>query len=95
MKHTPGPWNTNEALRLRGYRSAVFAQAESIADIPDVSGGPSDGTVALANARLIAAAPDLLAALKTLMGAAGTDDALLVLALTMALAAITKAENER
>lgn len=61
QKHTPGPWN----VAYYGYteRPVIKHGSQSIAD---VRGCELDDTTthSLANARLIAAAPDLLAALK-------------------------------
>lgn len=60
--HTPGPWVVGEGLR--GYDFGIVKKIEmaeiGIADIPEgVHVGEAE-----ANARLIAAAPDMLAALK-------------------------------
>ena len=62
-KHTPGPWkigNTskawNETFRIIGQGSRQVAQVST-------DGARNDSDVNLANARLIAAAPELLEAL--------------------------------
>lgn len=57
MKHTPGPWNYNEGTRdvivsKNGYNDVLIAQLYKI------------GSQHEANARLIAAAPELLEACK-------------------------------
>lgn len=62
-KHTPGPWKVGEENEFEAYEF-VSITTESGVQIGDVS---SDGCVddeTHANARLIAAAPDMLAALK-------------------------------
>src|SRR5438105_8386535 len=79
-KHTPGPWIVNELTRRGGsglYRWHISTEegrdAEVIATVPapgvDTSHDLSD-PVAEANAYLIAAAPDLLAALQVLVNLA-------------------------
>lgn len=54
--HTPGPWSAT------GYH--VEARAGAIATVCDAGDGDTEGD---ANARLMAAAPDLLAALRGVM----------------------------
>jgi hypothetical protein len=68
-KHTPGPW----AIKFRGDHSAYISLGDPTTggphkqfDIAFDSRHPSD----VADARLIAAAPDLLAALKALLAVA-------------------------
>lgn len=61
--HTPGPWAIHPPVR--GYAHSVMARHTTgsriaCADIPE--GLDADGEDSLANARLVAAAPDLLAA---------------------------------
>jgi len=60
-KHTPGPWKVGT-----NHSAAVWATAGLIASVypgePATSADDCDGPVSDANARLIAAAPDLLAA---------------------------------
>lgn len=53
--HTPGPWHIGDGTRIIGANS----QRVSVCD-------DNHATPGLANARLIAAAPDLLAALKAI-----------------------------
>lgn len=67
MKHTPGPWSSNP-FSMTG---AVWAENEFIASVYPNAPKGWDGLSAYhrsdemkANAQLIAAAPDLLAALK-------------------------------
>ena len=59
MKHTPGPWT----FRLNGGDFVIETQphGEDVAVIHSTFGGTNDDN---ANARLIAAAPDMLAALR-------------------------------
>ena len=71
-KHTPGPWEQRRKLsgRLSIYGSVEGGPVATIEELNNTGGTPSDN----ANARLIAAAPDLLAeAMKAveLMKAAG------------------------
>jgi hypothetical protein len=54
LKHTPGPWKDAADGR-------VYSAGEIIAD---ATFGCLDGSATIANARLISAAPDLLAALQ-------------------------------
>lgn len=61
--HTPGPW----AVQLTdGVADMVHASAEhnNFGTIVDLDGSEFDYDMSLANARLIAAAPELLEALK-------------------------------
>ena len=58
MTYTPGPWTVYTRLD-EGYRVAVANMAHAVADIDEWR--PEEETIA--NAHLIAAAPDLLAAL--------------------------------
>lgn len=60
QKHTPGPWHIGLAATDR----AIYGpQGEHVATLPDMLASDE----VLANARLIAAAPCLLAALQRLM----------------------------
>ena len=61
-QHTPGPWYPT--AHSSGRYSVVCAHAYDIATIDDRGNGAG---VNAANARLIAAAPDLLAALRGLL----------------------------
>ncbi len=68
-KHTPGPWvaskSTTKASNFADHVAHVSAGPKVIAR---VNGGVTEErTIALANAALLAAAPDLLAALETLV----------------------------
>jgi hypothetical protein len=61
MKHTPGPWNF--------YKTPWGAKVTDVQDVTvaDVPQQPLDTWKAIDNARLIAAAPELLAALRGLV----------------------------
>ena len=80
-KHTPGPWRI-EGNEVHAYATAVAVICETVQG--------EDGS----NARLIAAAPDLLAALQRLITALGGQGALRYeLTVKTARAAIAKAEG--
>jgi hypothetical protein len=70
MTHTPGPWAIEEAGNT-GEAFVITADTRDICWTADSTGTEDDGTGLLvtdedkANARLIAAAPELLAALRT------------------------------
>lgn len=63
MKHTPGPWTVDRAWHIdKGFLRIIRdPRLERVAMIPDVERELDE---ALADAHLIAAAPDLLAALR-------------------------------
>lgn len=95
-QHTPGPW------RVRKDGSGRLARVSDETHEFDCVVTPSlhrDAELMEANARLIAAAPELLSALKTIAGVVGDqlaeehDDGSLY-ALAIALAAIEKAEGK-
>jgi hypothetical protein len=85
MKHTPGPWTVNGLV-------VVSLSEDCVVHLPSMTDTPIDEC--RANARLIAAAPDLLAACKAVrdafapMGFYGPEHALLT-------AAIEKVEGPR
>ena len=66
--HTPGPWAVTEGYLWRGIR----APSRVIANVRIV-GGVVENEVD-ANARLIAAAPDMLTALESIMAESSRDD---------------------
>lgn len=80
-KHTPGPWFTAATSRI-GHAYIVDADGFTIAE-PSPMGE--------ANARLIAAAPELLAALQAIMDDPDAVDHILHLDAVAADAAIAKA----
>jgi hypothetical protein len=65
-KHTPGPWDYSAKLSAsenhRGFRIWEHGDSWVLADVMPMD---EDGKQGEANARLIAAAPELLEALKT------------------------------
>lgn len=68
-KHTPGPWVVapygNASLEIQGATDSV-GRCYQVAIIKDHGDGPDFPIPIRANAKLIAAAPELLAALKRL-----------------------------
>lgn len=96
---TPGPWHADlHHTRRMGGRDYGFVRAKAIvpvAAVPLGVGGMSEDE-GRANARLIAASPDLLEALQNILSlyctlTSGTD-AIAAAARDMAVAAIAKAE---
>lgn len=65
MKHTPGPWAADPGGSVTGFR-AVDRQPVNICYYCPSGYDTTDGAVC-ANARLIAAAPELLAVCKTVL----------------------------
>ncbi len=63
MKHTPGPWKADENGIITGGEHFCT----SIACTPFIKAGPPNYKEVLANTKLIAAAPDLLEALGSLV----------------------------
>ncbi len=85
MPHTSGPWVTNQSgLVTAGKNRLHIAQTATI----------GMGHAADANARLIAAAPDLLAALRELLADPYLSDPINTDRMAQARAAITKATGE-
>jgi hypothetical protein len=63
--HTPGPWTSGRAIPADDTVSRIVrAGADHIAVVMDLDGAAQE---AVDNARLIAAAPDLLAALRSII----------------------------
>lgn len=95
MKHTPGPWY---ATTRRGSWDWLVAHDERNEICQMFHDGTDLNETGEANARLIAAAPDLLAELKgiaeTLDKLAPCPEEVLNLLLTRAYKAITKAEGK-
>jgi hypothetical protein len=99
-KHTPGPWHAVDNKQFWEIRTSDWERSgEQIGDAcaSCFIDGHKDNPVAEANAHLMAAAPDLFAALTALMGDHGgsigvsrTDERALA-----ALAAIAKATGEK
>lgn len=94
-QYTPGPWGIErcEVTPCFHIEAGAYPFGTSICEVND---SPRDGS-AEANARLIAAAPELLAALKAMLGVGPpsieTDMAEMEKACFMALAAIARAEG--
>lgn len=63
MAHTPGPWE----VAMPGEVDEHYAVLDGFGHTASVYGYPEEASAALANARLIAAAPDLLAACEELL----------------------------
>ena len=88
-QHTPGPWTMDRGtpLVVMDRRGAYVAQCDGIS----ATIGSTEEMIA--NANLIAAAPDLLAALKAIVGECdgGTHDGGTI-GMNLARAAIAKAE---
>jgi len=92
--HTPGPWTARKSRGLNSYEiNAIGAYLADVwgADDPVPNGVPRKAVKA--NAHLIAAAPDLLAAIKALLAASMYRDH--PAESDMAIAAIAKAEGKR
>ena len=90
-QHTPGPWRMGK----RAYDRAIYGQqGAEVASMLDLFHTPAES---LANARLIAAAPDLLAALRAVMACPDLSrndwDHDTMAVLRQSLAAIAKAEG--
>lgn len=62
-KHTPGPWNARHVRRSGNGSARIDIDGPSMAWVAEVKIGPNFQQ-AMADARLIAAAPDLLEALQ-------------------------------
>lgn len=65
-KHTPGPWETGGVMTLVEFRPEGWNAPMCIADC-HTKNAPQSETERVANARLIAAAPELLEACKAAM----------------------------
>lgn len=87
-RHTPGPWHLSRHPYDRNYMRITCGNDPAKDDT-------LRGYCGEANARLIAAAPDLLAALERLLLSGDVRDAAEKSALTQARAAIAKAEGEK
>ena len=72
MKHTPGPWTIGGEL-ISKQGTAIEIASVWRNTHPDRSADAPDPDTADANSRLIAAAPDLLAALEYIVGWNPTD----------------------
>jgi hypothetical protein len=97
-KHTPGPWRTTRKLGYSGHAAAEYyiyaentndGRSLAVAHIKKSTVQPME-----ANARLIAAAPDLLAALQALLAVSSACSDEETEAVIYARAAIAKARGE-
>jgi hypothetical protein len=70
MSHTPGPW---VLFNLNGIPSIEDTAGYMLAEVFQPYPEPEDREEAFANARLIAAAPELLEAAKRVLGYAAAD----------------------
>jgi hypothetical protein len=92
-KHTPGPWISSGTRILVANLEAIHTIARAQKEI--AYGHSLPKREAEANARLLAAAPDLFAALERLRSVAGGfEEDSLEAALDQALEALAKAEDE-
>lgn len=96
MSHTPGPWSVSESIRKRviGEREQeiVTADGQMVALLYDENWDPRGETDA-ANARLIAAAPDLLAACEEFVRKVDCGEAFSTRSYQQMKAAIAKAKG--
>lgn len=94
IKHTPGPWGHSFISALSGVNGWRILDATG--DFVGIVEGPVDDIGRNSNARLIAAAPELLEALKHLVSVANPHlrDETELLALGIADFAIAKAEGQ-
>jgi hypothetical protein len=66
LTHTPGPWKADITPRTGNYAGSFSVEADGLV-VCGRAGVPNRASESAANARLIAAAPDLLAALKLIL----------------------------
>ena len=92
MKHTPGPWRTFVWNEFAG--EAVISHVTVITDNKDIAKFSRWTDEVMANARLIAAAPDLLEALEMLAAVDFGADGSVERGALLARIAIAKARGE-
>lgn len=92
-KHTPGPWRINAVMREYGNKLEIAHEEISVTSVTVAGKGNKTSITPEqeANARLIAAAPDLLAALEAMVSAKGFDQE--AAALIKASEALAKAKG--
>jgi len=90
-QHTPGPWKINKKYSFSVETLSDGQGINIIAECSDPDGIRSAGEDS-ANAKLIAAAPDLLAALEAMIAKIDADK--LPISCSLARAAIAKARGE-
>lgn len=97
QSHTPGPW-TRITCHYRDYRTVIEIDQQTETDSRTIATLETSSTpdpVMQANARLIAAAPDLLSELKNIVASnMGHPGGVTVSALDPARATIAKAEGK-
>lgn len=89
-QHTPGPWKAVSAAAASEVEVMEIAEVAHMRVIPAAGGWPTPGAPE-DDARLMAAAPELLAALERLLASGDVRDAGEAGALKQARAAIAKA----
>ena len=72
-KHTPGPWRAGNVIPTRVYNDDGWLIASTIEDYEEPLPEPERYEAQKADARLIAAAPDLLAALRGMIDYAASE----------------------
>ena len=90
-QHTPGPWVVDEKSVALGVGRHGRTTVYEIRNSPDLM---VNNREVVANARLIAAAPDLLAALESIIDADGRGEQAVAIARGQAHAAIKRARGE-
>ena len=101
MKHTPGPWKVRKDYGRHWISAGKGKREILIADIIDVETGVGSGETEtnlqqiVANARLIAAAPELLQACQELVRVGEPEYGIAVGILAKAKDAITKATGQK
>ena len=93
-QHTPGPWHVRYPLRSSERPRIVTGDKQELATVAKVNGG-TDGLVYNCNARLIAAAPELLAALREMERCGVLDNGMIAGPAKQARAALAKATQSK
>jgi hypothetical protein len=93
LKHTPGPWTKGDTDYFYGG-PAIMAQGSIVAAVSYAGAPCGCSETTTANARLIAAAPDLLAALQGLLSDKYLSDPINNDRMAAARAAVSKATGE-
>lgn len=92
-KSTPGPWEFGDTFYQRDFRVFINVGTED-AFVAAVSSDPSHTATTLANARLIASAPELMAALQSIVGEHDDGQRITLASIGHARAAIAKATGD-
>lgn len=72
--HTAGPWEYSRTPFARGWRTTVSSRGVRKVGVATMTSDPNSTETAVANARLIAAAPELLEAAKNAAYKMAADD---------------------